>query len=296
MTEAVSGSAILVGNPAGDNAAGQGSAASVAVNATGQNSGASSSPDATNTTGNWWDNIQDADLKGYVQNKAWKDTTELANGYRNLEKLLGGEKLPMPKGDTDAEGWTRVYDALGRPKSADDYKLPVPEGGNPDFAKAASAKFHELGISSKQANALAEWWNSTAQGQQEQMMQQSAAASQRDLDQLSREWGAAYDENIQLGRQAAREFGINGEMASKLENALGTKGLLEFMAKIGRGFTEHEFEGGRSVNSFGMTPDAAKQRISALKADPDFAAKYIKGNADAVAEMTRLQNLAFPDG
>lgn len=296
MTDAASGSAMLAGNPAGDNAAGNGGAAGGATNqtTTDNQGGASNTPAAG--TGNWWDNIEDADLKGYVQNKAWKDTTELANGYRNLEKLLGSEKIPMPKGDTDAEGWSRVYDALGRPKSAEDYNLPVPEGDPGDFAKAAAGKFHELGISAKQASALAEWWNSTAAGQREQMMQQSAQATQQDLAALQREWGQAFDENVQLAKQATREFGLSREVLDKMENGMGTKAMMEFLAKVGRGFTEHNFEGGRSTNSFGMTPEAAQQRLKDLRNDKEWSAKYLQGNADAKAEMSRLMALAHPDG
>lgn len=300
MSEAASGSAILVGNPAGDNASGNGGAAGTNATQTtttttppagdGGNTNAN-----TNAAGNWWDSIQDNELKGYVQNKGWKDPVELATGYKNLEKLLGGEKLPLPKGEDDAEGWSRVFDALGRPKTADDYKLPVPEGQTGEFAKAAAAKFHELGISAKQANALAEWWNQTGTAQRDQMMQQSSQATERDINTLRQEWGNAWDENVELGRRAAREFGLPQEMLNKMESAMGTKPLLELMAKIGRGFTEHNFEGGRSTNSFGMTPAAAQQRINDLRNDKEWSSKYLQGNADAKAEMARLMALAYPE-
>jgi hypothetical protein len=300
MSEAASGSALLAGNPGSNSATGDNGGANAAQN--NANGGSTSVEGSLNAgsnnaaNGNWWDAIEDGDLKGYVQNKAWKDPVELANGYRNLEKLLGSEKLPMPKGDNDNEGWARVYDALGRPKSADDYKLPVPEGMPDDFSKAAASKFHELGISTKQASALAEWWNQTSGATREQMMQQSAQASERDLNSLRQEWGQAWDENVELGRRAAREFGIAPDMLNKMESAMGTKNLLELMSKIGRGFTEHEFEGGKSINSFGMTPEAAKQRISDLRGDKEWSAKYLQGNADAKAEMARLMALAFPEG
>ena len=63
----------------------------------------------------WLDGVQDTELREFIQNKGWNDPGEMAQGYRNLEKLVGGEKVPLPKGDTDNEGWERVYKALGRP-------------------------------------------------------------------------------------------------------------------------------------------------------------------------------------
>lgn len=284
-----SGSAILAGNPAPAPAAAGNDGGAPAA------SPAPAAAPAASAPGSWYDAIEDGDLKGYVQNKGWKDPVELANGYRNLEKLLGGEKIPMPKGAEDKEGWARVYDALGRPKSADEYGLPVPDGGSPDFAKAAASKFHELGLSKGQAEALASWYNEQAQGQLGAQQQAQVAKVEQDLTALKTEWGGAYEENIELGRRAAREFGLDAEKLTALENAFGTGEMLKFMSKIGRGLTEHTFEGGRSATGFGMTPEAARQRISALREDREFTAKYLGGNADARAEMERLMRAAYPE-
>jgi hypothetical protein len=275
---ATSGSAILAGNPAGDVAA--------AGNVVGGEAAANA---------NWFDGFQDADLKGYVQNKGWKDPTELAVGYRNLEKLLGSEKVPLPKGAEDKEGWSRVYDALGRPKSADDYKLPVPDGSSPDFAKAAAGKFHELGLSASQAQALTEWYNGQAAEASTGMQQQSAQKSEADLAALRGEWGGAFNENVELGRRAAREFGLDADKLNAMEGAFGTGEMLKFMARIGRGLTEHTFEGGKTTQGFGMTPEAAQQRIAQLREDREWSTRYISGNADARAEMSKLMAVAYPE-
>lgn len=285
MSEATTGSAMLAGNPApAPAAAGDGGQAATTTTA---------APAPAPAAGSWYDSIEDGDLKGYVQNKGWKDPVELANGYRNLEKLLGSEKIPMPKGAEDKDGWGRVYDALGRPKSADEYALTVPEGGSPEFAKAAAGKFHELGLSKAQAEALTTWYNEQAISQIGASQQAQAAKVEQDMQALRGEWGQAWDENVELGRRAARQFGLDGGKLEALENAFGTGEMLKFMARIGRGLTEHTFEGGRSTNSFGMTPEAAKQRISALREDRDFTAKYLSGNADARSEMQRLMEVAY---
>lgn len=300
MSDATSGSAIIAGNPAGDGAAGQAGTppASSTTGTTGQSGGATGDIGKQAdppSGGNWYDSIEDADLKGYLQNKGWKDPTELANGYRNLEKLVGSEKVPLPKDANDKEGWNRVYDALGRPKTADEYKIQVPEGGSPEFAKAAAGKFHELGISAQQAQQLTEWYNAQAQAQMGQMQQGSAQKTEADLAAIKTEWGAAYNENLELGRRAAREFGLDQSKLAAIENGLGTGEMLKFMAKLGRGLTEHNFEGGKSTSSFGMTPEAAASRIQALRQDQGWSTKYISGDADAQAEMKRLMAIAYPE-
>jgi hypothetical protein len=283
-----SGSAILAGNPAATPAADIPSGQPVAV--TDVTPGA-----APAANGTWYDKIEDADLKGYVQNKGWSDPVELANGYRNLEKLLGGEKVPLPKGADDAEGWNRVYDSLGRPKDASGYKLSAPEGSDPAFVNEAAGKFHELGLSGRQAEQLAEWWASKQATAMDAFVQQGVQRAEQEVQGLRQEWGQAWDENVELGRRAAREFGLDQGKLAAVEQALGTGEMLKFMSRVGRGLVEHTFEGGKSTNSFGMTPEAARQRVGALRGDPEFSSKYLSGNVDAKAEMERLMCLAYPE-
>ena len=286
MSESI-GSAILAGNPAGDGAAG--AMVGGAAPAPGD---AAPAPAA----GAWFDGIEDADLRGYVQNKGWSSPRDVADGYRNLEKLLGGEKLPMPKGTEDTEGWSRVYDALGRPKESGAYKVPLLDGADPSIAGQVQAKFHELGLSESQGNALAEWWHGQQTATLQGMVTQSAQQSEADLVALKTEWGGAYDENLEFGRRAAREYGLDQGSLSKIEQALGTGDMVRLLARIGRAQGEAKFEGGGAGNNpFGMTPDAARQRISALQHDQAWANKYIGGDADAQAEMARLMRLAYPE-
>lgn len=288
MTDATSGSAMMAGNPAGDQTAGNTGGDSTASNQQQSNTPASNAP------ANWYDTIEDTDLKGYLQNKGWKDPSELAVGYRNLEKLVGQDKIPMPKGDDDAEGWARFYDAAGRPKSAEEYKLAVPEGDDGQFAKLAAGKFHELGISQKQAAALSEWWNGQQQGLMEAQQQQLGQRAEQEMAALKSEWGQAFNENVNLGKRAAQTFGLDQAKLESLESAWGTKGMMEFMAKIGRGLTEHNFEGGNTTQGFGMTPEAAKARITALQSDKEFIGKYLNGGAEQAKEMQRLMGIAYP--
>lgn len=291
MSEA-SGSAVLAGNPASDPAAGTGGDGAV------QNATPPATPPADPApapAGKWYDSVEDGDLKGYAELKGWKDPAEALNSYRNLEKLIGSEKVPMPKGDDDAEGWNRVYDALGRPKTAEGYGLAPAEGGDPTIANEASAKFHELGLTEKQGKALAEWWAGKSQSIVDAQNQQVEQNFEKQLAEVRQEWGDKYDENVELGRRAAREYGLNGEKLAKLETALGTAELMKLMASIGRGQGEADFVGDTKSGQFGMSPEAAKTRINALKADPGFQAKYLGGDADSRMEMDRLMRLAYPE-
>ena len=244
--------------------------------------------------GGWTQELGDAEARAFAEAKGWRGPADMLGSYRNLEKLLGSEKLPLPRDDSDAEGHERVYKALGRPDTPDGYRLQVPAGGDQAFAGEASKWFHEAGLSGRQANALAERFNAHVGQVEAAAQQQYAARSQQDADELRAEWGERFEANVEMGRRAARQFGLEGGEVAAMERALGTRKLLTVLSKIGRGLGEDSFEGGDRPNAFRMSPEAARGRIEALKADKAWGARFLSGGADEKAEWNRLQRLANP--
>ncbi len=246
---------------------------------------------------NWFDGYTE-DLRGLIQNKGWKDPQDVISSYSNLEKLLGADKagrgLVLPKEDADASEWGKVYDKLGRPTSPDGYKLPVPDGDTGEFAKVAAGKFHELGLTAKQAEALAGWYNEQSAGIVQQSAAQLAQQSEADMASLEQEWGQSYDANIEASRRAVREFGFNEQELDAIERGLGTANMMKKFADIGKRLGESQFVEGKNSGNFGMSPEAARVRVSQLKQDPEWTAKYLGGNADAKAELERLMKIGYP--
>jgi hypothetical protein len=258
---------------------------------------AGTAPAGTGAPAPWYGGLPD-EVRGFVENKGWKGPEDVVSGYMNLEKFLGADKagrgLVLPKDDNPDE-WGQIYDKLGRPKSPDDYKVSAPPGDTGEFAKMAAGKFHELGLTAKQAEALSGWYNqqseSMLQSQQEAVMNNSEA----ELRALQQEWGPKFDENIAAGQRAAREFGIDADILDKVEGAVGTKAMIDFFSQVGKLIGEDKFVGGDGGNRFGVSPEAARSRISQLKADPEWSAKYLGGNADARSELERLMRSAYPE-
>jgi hypothetical protein len=249
-------------------------------------------------TGNQWYSQMSEEARGFVQTKGWQSPDDVVQSYTNLEKLLGADKagrgVIMPKEDAAPEEWGKFYDRLGRPASPEEYKLPVPQGDTGQFAKVAANKFHELGITAKQAQSLAEWWNSQSQEMQTSQMNQQAQNSEMEMQVLQSEWGKEFDANIEAARRATRQFGVEEGVLEKIEGAIGTREMLKLFANIGKGMGEDSFVDSTKSAGFGISPEAARVRISQLKADKDWSAKYLSGNADAKAEMERLMRAAYP--
>ncbi len=261
------------------------------------NPAAAGSQAPTQPQGQWFDAFPE-DVRGTVQTKGWASPLDAIQSYTNLEKFLGADKsgrgLVIPKDDATPDEWGQVYDKLGRPTSPDQYKIAMPDGSPPEFAQAAAGKFHELGLNARQAEGLSAWWNQQAETMSGAQQTQTAQAAEIEMAQLQQEWGKEFDSNIEAGRRAARQFGADEAILSKMEGALGTKGMLQFFAKIGKGMGEDSFVDGSSGGKFGMSPEAARVRINQLKNDPTWSNKYLSGDADAKAELEKLMRSGYP--
>lgn len=262
--------------------------------------GAGASTGTTGAVTQDWTSGFDDNTRGIIQTKGWKGPADVVGSYANLEKLLGADKagrgVVVPRDDATAEEWATFHNKLGRPETPDGYKLAAPDGDTGEFAKTASTWFHEAGLTSKQASALSEKWNqhvSTIQQQQQAEFEQKSAI---EMQELQNAWGPKFNEQAELARRARREAGLTDDEGVAIERALGLKKAAEVFAFLGKQFAEAPVKGGEGAmrGSFGATPEDARARISALKNDAGWTAKYLNGDADARAEFDRLHRIAFP--
>jgi len=251
-------------------------------------------------TPNWLEGADETTI-GYVQNKGWTEPKQVLEGYRNLEKLLGADKagnaVVIPKADAKPEEWTAVFDRLGRPSAPDGYKVQMPEGGDKTMHEASLSKFHELGLTKTQGETLANWYNGLVIEAQKAAETQRAEQFQADDAAVRREWGAAYNQNLAQAQAAARGLGLDAATIDKISDAIGHKGTMALLQKLGSRMGEDTFETGDPTTTFGaaLTPAQAKAQIQTLMTDKDFTAKYLKGDADAKAKMAQLHNYAYPE-
>lgn len=280
-----------------DGSAGAGNPAGTAASAA-----AAAAPPAGGTAPPDWTANFDDTTRGMIQTKGWKTPADAIGSYVNLEKLMGADKagrgVVLPKDDAPAEEWAAFHNRLGRPETVDGYKLPVPDGDAGEFAKTAASWFHEAGLTTKQAEALATKWNEHIGGSVQAQEAQHAQQSAIDMQDLQKEWGQKFDENSELARRARRESGLSDAEGLAVERALGLKKAAQVFATLGKQFAEAPMKGGEGQgrSNFGATPEEAKTRISALKADAGWTAKYLSGDTDARSEFERLHRIAFPEG
>jgi hypothetical protein len=243
----------------------------------------------------WFEGVADPELKGWLENKNYESPEAMAAAHRGLEKLLGSEKVPLPKDDADSEGWDRVYKAIGRPDAPEGYGLEALEGGDEGFAKQMAGLLFEAGVGQKQAGRMAEQWNAYMTAQAKAADDAFKVQSNQDLIDLKTEWGGAAPAKLEHFRRGCTQFGVTAEEMKAIETKVGTKRAISLFAKIGEGLGEAEFMEGDTPKQMGMTPQAAQARKAALMADKDgWAKRYLAGGADEKAELERLNKIISP--
>lgn len=265
-----------------------------------QGSGAGPVSVPANAPTDWTSTLPEAQ-RMYVQNKGFKDAAAVLDSYKSLETLMGTPKerlLRLPD-KPDAPEWGEVYERLGRPKNADEYKFATPQGveANKEFTSWAQKQFHELGLTRAQGETLAQRWNEYASGDSQKLAAEKVTQIKTEETALKREWGAAYEQQTKTAFKAAQTFGLGQAEVTKLESALGYSATMKFLASVGSKLGEDSFITGEQSGGFNgaLTPERALAEIEELKKDKEFVRKYNAGDRDSFKKMTRLHQFAHPE-
>lgn len=223
----------------------------------------------------------------------------LAKGYLNVQKMIGSEKVPVPKTEDD---WARWYDAAGRPKEPTGYEfkeVQLPEGMNynTELEGAFKTVAHQAGLNVQQAQALRDWF---ASQQGEAFTSDSRAAIEaRNAAELSlkRELGNAYDGYVNAAKAALSEYTSPEFVAFLDQSGLGNHPeLVKAFGRIGR-----ETLGETKLKSAGVAVEPTAAELDVKIADfrtSNREALYDKTHPDharLTAELTRLYSARFPD-
>lgn len=235
------------------------------------------------------------DLRGYAELKGFKDSASVLNAYKNLEKFQGvpADKLLKLPDENDKEAVNAFLEKLGRPKTAEEYKIAIPEGQSDKLAKAMAPLFFNAGLSQKQVEQLVAGWNSLQQAEAKAIQQQQAEFIAAQEAELKAEWGGRYNENLELAKRAAISLGITAEQINAIEKSTDFKTTMNLLLNIAGKLSEDSLKGAGNAGGNGvLTPAAAKAKLAQLEQDPEWAKKFNNKDSAAIEEFKRLQLIA----
>lgn len=210
------------------------------------------------------------------------DLEGFARTFKHAQQMIGKDPsqiIEKPADPQDPEQRKQVLQHLGLPDTPDGFQLEQPKDsdGNPiesvpadtEMAQGFKQKAHELGILPDQAQALFNWFGEQVSSTSQQTQQQTQQQAQENIEMLKKEWGQAFDQNVQAANFAVQQLdeGQDGSLSEKLDKAgLGADPeVIKALAQVGKMMAEDgaaAVGGEQGSNAFGnaMAPDQARAK------------------------------------
>lgn len=234
-------------------------------------------PPAPPAVGFAWKNQLPTDFANSPTMQKFPDTKEgfqeAVKSHLLLEKLLGYEKVPIPKGKDDVAARTIFNKALGVPDKPDGYALPdadVPESMKGlTFDKKKFAEIvHKHDLTPEAAKGIWEAYTSTTKQAYADAVNKQKEQMTNTINQLRGEWGDAYGSKVELGQTVLNKFCGDKETndfltATLLSDAKGIK----FLATLGEQFAENKI-GDFKYQRHSLTPEEAQASWDEILRDP----------------------------
>lgn len=250
-----------------------------------------------------------AELRTDPAFKDFKTVEAMARSYKHAMRFTGNQdpnRMVLWPTDGDDKAMGEIYKRMGRPDTADGYKLEnvkVPEGlpWDADFQKTMVGVFHEAGLNEKQVEKVLTKYIEMEQGIFAKAGESQKKAATDSEAALRKEWGLKFDENFALAEKVL-ETHASDTLVEKVKGwgLHNDADFVRFLAKAGQGMSEADlrFTGGNSMSG-ALTPDQAKAEIAAKKADPVFFKQWTNrddpGHDHAVKVMNDLYKAALPE-
>lgn len=227
--------------------------------------------EATNTAANALVGSQTADVSTTQDTTPATTPQSVPEGY-----------VALPTDKSTPEELAAFYTKLGRPESADKYGLTLENDENGEVAKALAPAMFDAGLTAAQASKLQVALNGFTASKMEAYVKEQDVQMQA----LQREWGADYEKNTELARQASRKYGLNKEQLVRMETALGSNALMKFMFAIGATTMDAPIKGAGTEGGLPTgrhyTPQEAAQKMKELQHDKEFGKKFMANDPEAL--------------
>lgn len=210
------------------------------------------------------------------------------------EKLTSKVPGLMPTPDiNDKNSLDALYNLTGRPKTAEEYKVPD-EIPVTEQMKAFMSAAHELGLSQAQFEGVV----GQADSANKAAMDAIIASRNEDNSALKTEWGEAYTERMSLARSIAAKTGAPKALLEAAEKGELDSGTAKWLYNLSQAVTPegNNLNTDKSENPK-MTPEEAQMQISEVLNNPKhpYWNSNDPGHEAALKAYDKLYEYAYPE-
>lgn len=245
--------------------------------------------------------------------KDFKSIDDLAKSYVNAKSMIGNS-LRIPSEDASDEakaeffkklesvpGIVRfdenkldvIYDKLGRPQTPANYEVKFDEtlNKNPDLQQGFLSKAHEVGLNSKQAQAIVDYQNQFIRAAADQLKEQVLEYQ----DQVKRELGPEFQNRMVAAntgvKMMANKYPELGDLLRNNPLFANHPAIVNMFANVGKQAIEGSAPTGEAgAMKFGMSAAEAQSRINEIRHNPNHPSKNPR-DPNHKMELERLQEL-----
>jgi hypothetical protein len=221
-----------------------------------------------------WIGTLEPDHKATVGVKGWKTPGDAIKSYHELEKLVGAEKLAMPKKDKDGN-WEkgeleRVMTQLGLPKDAKEYKesenFKLPDGLQIDekLQTEFKARAKEAGLLPKQYAFMMDELAGMLQRGTQLKKENEVKNYNESMLNLRSKWGLAFDQKAKLANAILANFAADPTKGKEIADKYGNDpAIIELLANVGENMSEESLTRTNMSGAL-LDPAAAKLEIAKI--------------------------------
>ena len=255
----------------------------------------------TSTTDIDWKSTLSDDLKNSGSIQSLNTVEDVVKKLVNAEAMIGKDRVILPGKDATPEQWNEFHTKMGRPETIDGYDFSQTETEvSEDSTKQVRDLAFQLGLDKKGGAVLHNALGEAAKRGQDLQKEQIENYAKESMEFFTKEWGQAKDQNMEMAKNAVREFGGDELVEMLDQTGLGNrKEVINAFYKAGRAIAEDGDLIGKTTAGFTKSPGEAKAEIGALKMDDNFMKAYLtknhSGHKDAVNKMAHLFQLSNPE-
>ena len=247
-----------------------------------------------------WKNMLPEELRGEKTLDTFSDVPGALKMLVHAQRKIGAEKIVRPNEKSTPEEWAAYYDAGGRPKTADEYKIEPPKGMEkfyvPEEMSALKAAAHANGMNQKQVDAVLGVYGQLIGNAQKA----SEAQMAKGVEELEKRWQCTPDSPAWKAKQDMLQSVLRDNMApADLEEVKDTINkspaiadvLVKLMTKYG--LEDKPGNPDAEVQASGGILD----QIRELRATPGFAEGTLSRDQMEIlkAKLDALYAKAYPE-
>ena len=248
-----------------------------------------------------WHEALPEDIRADASLVDFKDETEMVNmpvnvarSYINTKKMVGRDKIPMPKSD---EEFMQVYDRLGRPKESSEYTLNVPESITNETLKEQLAgqkewfqkTAHSIGLSNTQADKLFSAYSELTNSSIGDIQQQNENQFREAEISLRTEYGNAFEGKMVLMNRAIDSLDQGTDIKALLDSTGLSRhpAIIKTFVKMGE-FMAEDLGIDKTTGELAETPESLKDQKEELMKSPAYLDANDPSHATTVRKVAAL--------